>query len=188
MATIQLSDALHKKLMELAMHACSQDNRATAAPFFYQIKQTEMIGGVDGDYDWDCKKLCCDGSTCDVDRESMILELQLNGEDIDFTMRSDNDLQSLLEDTYGYTLVYFRKVDKFTGAFLTEKSCKEHIQLNKHHYTDPVDFLQYAWRNPDMEIIWHLLKELALNPELNSTLSYRSSLPYELMPLELTPI
>lgn len=39
------------------------------------------------------------------------------------------------------------------NCFLTEKACKEHIESNHYHYTDPKDYLNHAWRNPEMELI-----------------------------------
>lgn len=45
---------------------------------------------------------------------------------------------------------YFFQVQT-KNAFLTEKACKEHIKLNKHHYNEPADYLMHAFRNPELE-------------------------------------
>lgn len=189
MATIVISDELHRKLMDLATNASLQDNRATASPYFYQIKETVQIDGVDESFSYDGELLRDgDGSLCELDRDSMIQELTNCGVDIDFTMRKDHELRSMLEDDHGYYSVFYRNEEKFTGAFLTEKSCREHIRLNAYHYNNPVDYLQHAWRNPDMEIIAQLLKELVhptviietrnyVSISLNAAASHVKSLP-----------
>jgi len=39
----------------------------------------------------------------------------------------------------------------------TEKTYKEHMG---HHYVNPVDFLNYAFQNPKLELVFRFLCEL----------------------------
>ena len=46
-----------------------------------------------------------------------------------------------------------RPFNRNKNAFLTAKGCKDHIEKNSYHYNDPIDYLNCAWRNPEMELI-----------------------------------
>jgi hypothetical protein len=46
------------------------------------------------------------------------------------------------------------------------KACKKHIECNSHHYNEPVDYLSYASRNPELEMVQKFI--MGLTPVLNS--------------------
>lgn len=68
-------------------------------------------------------------------------------------------------DAMGYSV---RAYDLVRGApitlnqpvFLTNKSIEDHINRNSHHYSDPSVYVDQAWRNPDMELIYEFFSEL----------------------------
>lgn len=163
MAIIQISDELHDKLMAMAMAMALQDNRSTASPNFYQVRQPVRIYGIDPQWDYDGRILIPDdgGEAIEIDRDSLISELEVLGVDINFKKRSDSELMELLIQDHNYTEGYYRNEYVFTNAFLTERTCRDHIERNRHNYTDPVDYLSYAERNPDLETITEFFKELA---------------------------
>ncbi len=45
-------------------------------------------------------------------------------------------------------------------TFLTEKACKKHISENKHHYNKPVDYIEYFFKNPELEHLIKIIKSL----------------------------
>ena len=53
----------------------------------------------------------------------------------------------------------------FNNSFLTEKACREHIECNRHHYRNPVDYLNYAFRNPEMEKLLRILSKIEIKEE-----------------------
>ncbi len=163
MAIVHIPDELFKKLHCIANGMAMQGNRGTASPFFYQVREQERIYGFDPRWDYDGKVLIPSdgGQSIETSRDEMIMELQVLGEDIDFSKRTDDDLKSILIDGYDYEEGFFRNQHVFTNAFLTEKACKEHITRNIHHYTKPVDYLQYANDNSEMMTVIEFFSLLA---------------------------
>lgn len=158
MKTIEVSDEMYDKLIALSNEMNRQDHRCTAMPYFFQVMETKKIYGVDGDYDTDGYVWVKDGTTQNT-IESMIEALENDEVEFDKENATESFLENLMEEN-GYVKGYYRNEEVYSNAFLTEKSCKEHIQANKYHYENPVDYLSHAFRNPDMEIISQFLCEL----------------------------
>jgi len=57
--------------------------------------------------------------------------------------------------------VYYRNQQVFSNAFFTEDTCKKHIEGNKHHYENATDFLSFAFRNPELELVQQFLCEIS---------------------------
>jgi hypothetical protein len=68
----------------------------------------------------------------------------------DLDLFIEENCPELKECSYSWEYVYH-------NHFLTEKGCKEHIQRNHYHYNEPVDYLNHAWRNPEMDLISEFL-------------------------------
>lgn len=158
MKIIEVSDEMYEKLVVLSNEINNQDNRCTAMPYFFQVMENKKIYGVDGDYDTDGFLWVKDGTT-ENKRDSMIEALENDEVEFDKENISQSDLENLMEEN-GYYKGFYRNQEVFSNAFLTEKSCKEHIEANKYHYENPVDYLSHAFRNPDMELIFKFLCEL----------------------------
>lgn len=158
MKTIEVSDEMYEKLIALSNEMNSQDHRATAMPYIFQVMETKKIYGVDGDYDIDGYVWVKDGTTENT-VDSMIEALENDEVEFDKENYNQSELENLMEEN-GYRKGYYRNEEVYSNAFLSEKSCKEHIQANKYHYENPVDYLSHAFRNPDIELISQFLCEL----------------------------
>ena len=45
--------------------------------------------------------------------------------------------------------------------FLTNRSCKRHIELNHYHYDSDVhSYAMTAWRSPEVEKLWDILQKV----------------------------
>lgn len=44
--------------------------------------------------------------------------------------------------------------------FLTLRECEEHIEANRHHYSNPRPFCMCAWRSPQVEKLVEILHEV----------------------------
>ena len=161
-----------KFLKELKHELNTQDNRMTANPRFYQIQHDRFVPSIDGDGNY--FKAVCDGVSLgiytydDEGLEELKDDLCLrfdteNPNDIEginsLTLDSlDNDLLEL--KCYGgdYEHVY-------VNAFLTERACKEHITANRHHYKNPVDYLNFGFRNPELEKVLEILSKIEITEE-----------------------
>ncbi len=129
-------------------------------PYFFQIRENKRVYGVDEDYGsdgyvWINKDR--DG-TVESDRKSMLYAIEQDDVEFDENI-ADDQLEELMEDI-GYEKGYFRNEEVYSNAFLSEKSCKRHIQLNNYHYSEPIDYLTHAFRNPDMELLFEFLCSL----------------------------
>ena len=173
MKTIEISDEMYAKLIDLATEMTTQDPRGTRAPHIFQIREKKKV------YDWGLNgefKIWVDVSDQvevetldefieylqnsgyfngkeDYDEQSEIAEItRLWEEDYDFGISDfiEENCNDLKECAYSWEHVYH-------NHFLTAKGCKEHIQKNHYHYNEPVDYLNHAWRNPEMDLISEFL-------------------------------
>jgi hypothetical protein len=161
-----------KFLKELKHELNTQDNRITANPRFYQIQHNRFVASCDGygnyfeavrdgeslgiyTYDDEGLEELKDVLLADYDEEYSEDVEEINSLKLE---KLDND--SLNLKCYGgdYEHVY-------VNAFLTERACKEHIEANRHHYENPVDYLSYGFRNPELEKVLEILSKIEITEE-----------------------
>lgn len=183
MPYIKLNDDLYNKVKQLAEEIANQDNRGTSKPYFFQIRQSKEVVGVESDYtdkykviNEDCKELCEDTELPSflaeyiiegyVEETNPIVALIPAGATKDeittmFISMGYVELQELVIEHLGWDIVGYKLIETYENAFLTEKSIKKHLKLNRHHYTkNAYDYLQYSFRNPDLKLIFELLEEI----------------------------
>jgi len=156
MKTIEVTDEMHEFLMSLSKEINTQDHRSTAMPYFFQIQTQEKVPAAEG----------C-GEEAWIYDGSMIAEEELieavsehKGISIeDAKLLSEYDRDMALEDA-GYRKVNYEMKEVYQNAFLTSKACDEHIQANKYHYKEPVNYLSHSFRNPEMEMLLKFICEL----------------------------
>ncbi len=177
MKTIEVTDELYDKLMGIANEMVTQDNRATAPPHLFQIRTKHRVydTGLNGD------EMCFVNLEGDYETYDSVEELIEYFKDNEIEYPSD--IEQMWSHSYwssddpkfdGLTLGEF--IDekckgferssysweyKYENAFLTEKSCKEHIEKNHYHYKEPVDYLAHAFRNHDMNVVTEFFHTLA---------------------------
>lgn len=159
MKTIKVSNEMYNSLMELSKDITTQDNRCTAMPYFFQIQTKEIIN-VPEDSGTECWYY--DGSKIETEEEinSVIYDCHegLTAKKVIKEM-SDCDKEEILESA-GWQKAHYDYEYKYQNAFFTEKACKLHIEQNKHHYNNPIDYLSFAFRNIEMEMVMKFLCEL----------------------------
>jgi len=158
METIEVTKEMFDKLIELSNEINSQDHRATAMPYIFQIQTDEKVPAAEG-----CGTTAYvnDGTMIESKEEinNAILDWLDVGQDIN--NMSDFAKAEILEKA-GYRKVQYEVKQNLENAFFTAKACKHHIECNRHHYNsdskyNPVDYLSYAFRNPEMELIFEFL-------------------------------
>jgi hypothetical protein len=166
MKSIEISEEMYSKLVELATEMTTQDPRITRMPHMFQIRDWER------DYDWNLN-----GDTrCWIDRadDYLVIEtldefkeyLSDNGidepENIEELWEDHWDLQDWISDncdnleqcSYSMRAVY-------KNCFLTAKAAEEHLESNDYHYHKNADvYLHHAWRNPEAELVTEFLCSL----------------------------
>lgn len=170
MKTIEVSDEMYDRLIELATEMTTQDPRCTKMPHMFQIQTKYKV------YDWGLNgdERCYIDTETEINSCKQLIDLltELNIEypsDIEKMWKdswwpSDDEkfegkdlkefLQEVLPDFQecSYSWNY-----KYENTFFTAKACKEHIERNHYHYNDPKDYLNHAWRNPEMELVSEFL-------------------------------
>lgn len=165
MKTIEVSDEMYAKLIELATEMTTQDPRATRMPHMFQIRDWKRV------YDWNLNgdvKIWIDrGESIEIENFDHLKEY-LEDLEIDF---DEEKLKSLWEEKDKYT--FESNLDEwieencpdleecsysmeavYVNHFLTAKAAEEHLRLNHYHYHKDADvYLNHAWRNPEMDTV-----------------------------------
>jgi hypothetical protein len=163
MKTINVSDEMYDSLVAISNELNTQNHRCTAMPYFFQIKTEdwEPCPEDQGEEVW-----FCDGSFLENDKEikEAVIEYKewdnLSKKEIEnkYKTLKSFEIEEILEKNY--RRVNRIKKEQFQNAFFTEKACLEHIKQNNYHYSNPVDYLTHAFRNPEMELVMKFLSEL----------------------------
>ena len=164
MKTIEVTDEMYNSLMELSKEMTTQDMRSTAMPHMFQIQTTEQTPAGDG---CGTEAWHCDGSVIWEEEDIMAAVLEykewdrLEEEDAEgrYKELSDEEKDEILE--VNYSKIWFEETEKYQNCFFTSKACQEHIDSNSYHYRKPVNYLNHAFRNTEMELVATFLCELS---------------------------
>jgi len=164
MKTIDVTDEMYEFLMNLSKELNTQDHRCTAMPYFFQIQTKKEVLSVEG---CGVEAWVLDDLTIETDEEIMLTIFEHKNWDIESNVDNDKynkfdswDIEELLEEI-GYRKINYELTDEYQNAFLTEKACRKHIEANHYHYSDPKDYLQHAFRNPELEKVLEFLCSLS---------------------------
>ncbi len=161
-----------KFLSNLKHELNTQSSRMTANPRVYQVRhekfqadvneegdyfQAEHEGEVLGIFEWNQEG---------VEELKFILRENTDDGDIETLEEIGNiSLENLENENIGLYCVNGDFKNVYSNAFLTEKACREHIECNRHHYRNPVDYLNYAFRNPEMKKLLEILSKIEFEEE-----------------------
>lgn len=162
MKTINVSDEMYEKLIELATEMTTQDMRCTKMPHMFQVqtKEKDIDWGMNGEFKIYLDE---DHNEYPADTKEELLEIVKNECKIQsvevpkFDM--DYEIEEWIKDN-GFTECSYSWRYVYKNTFFTAKACQEHIKRNHYHYNDPKDFLNHAWRNPEMELVSEFLCNL----------------------------
>lgn len=164
MKTINVSDEMYAKLVELATEMTTQDPRGTRMPHIFQIRDWKKVYDAELNGDtiiWLDRFDNTEIETVDdlieylTDREidfdkDEIKEMWTSRKVLLFNADLDNWLEKhtdLEESSYSLEPVY-------TNCFLTAKAAQKHLDINDYHYHKDADvYLNHAWRNPEAELV-----------------------------------
>lgn len=189
MKTIQISDGTYAFLKNLAEKLNTQDNRMTANPRYYAIREKDRIYGVEDGYADEFVYVDRDGEVeCETLEEAFECECEYNdiekisGETaIDAIKRewtnkkycffsrvvgtysklkADDSDEEILVDLLCWRKVGIRYTEKFSNCFLTEEAANRHIEINGHNLKSPDTFLFHAYRNEELDMVIKAIKEI----------------------------
>ena len=172
MKTIEVSDEVYAKLIELADEMTTQDPRGTRMPHMFQIRDWKKV--YDAELNGDTHIFLDRGNGIEIETVDELIDY-LNDFEVEFNEteiremwknRADyswqEDLTDWLEEKkleleeYSYSLK-----PEYTNCFLTAKAAQEHLDRNHYHYHKNADvYLNHAWRNPEAELVSEFLCSL----------------------------
>lgn len=162
MKTIQVTDEIYDFLSNLSKEIKSQDNRATAAPYYFQVQEDEETAVPDG-----CGEevwvrdgeihLRTEEDIKDTVFEWKEWELGNEENEAEFAELDSFDIDEILEENYRKRNVDIRH--KYSNCFFTFKAYQEHIARNGHNLKNPRLYLFHAYRNREMDMLFKFLKE-----------------------------
>lgn len=169
MKSIELSDEMYQKLIDIATEMTTQNHRGTRMPYFFQIRDWVKVYDADlnGDThiylnrDYNIQIETVDELISYLEDNSISFEEEKIREmwsDDFFTELPDwieENAEGLERHSYSLQPVY-------KNSFLTAKAAQQHLEANYYHYHPKADvYLSHAWRNPEMKIIstflWNLV-------------------------------
>jgi len=166
MKTIEVTDEVHAKLIELANEMTTQDMRGTRMPHMFQIRDWKKV--YDAELNGNTVNWLDRGNGIEIETVESLIDY-IHDMDIEFAEdkiremwdswenRSswDDDLKEWLEEhvpdleEYSYSLVA-----EYTNCFLTAKAAQAHLEANHYHYHKDADvYLNHAWRNLEAELV-----------------------------------
>ena len=159
MKTIQVTDQMYNFLMNLSRELNTQDHRATAMPYFFQVQTKHRIAVPAG---CGTEAWHYDGTFLETDEDIIDFIYSYNAEDLSkkkIKAMSDHQRRQILKKI-GFRAVNFDYENRLENSFLTEKACEEHIRINKHNLKHPQSFLSHAFRNPELEQVLSFICQL----------------------------
>jgi hypothetical protein len=147
--TVVISDKTAAFLIELNRRLETQDNRATASPYFFTVRCISEVPVPDGFTDE--IRYVIDGCSSYTEDE---LRKYCEENRLDFEEFKVNGCQK-------YNV---RDVEEFKNVFFTEEGYNEHIRLNGHnyrHYKRFDSYVDHAFRNPEIEQLLAAVREIS---------------------------
>lgn len=131
----------------------SQDNRSTAAPYFYVIRTKVEIAAHDGCGDF-TKYYDPEDPEDHYDSIEDYITAQKEAHEYDDMIEDDKEAFDDKMDSAEYNLtsydIAYDWVEK--GMFLTETDAKDHLKNNHYHYSkDANTYMKHCWRAPEMK-------------------------------------
>ena len=173
MKTIEISDEMYDKLIELANEMTTQDMRGTRMPHMFQIRDWKKV--YDAELNGDTHIYLDRGNGIEIETADELVDY-LNDSGVEFDEAEIRDmwvndrdfgLPDWIEEhipdleQYSYSLE-----PSYSNCFLTAKAAQEHLDRNYYHYHKKADvYLNHAWRNPEAELVSEFLCNL-INKEI----------------------
>jgi hypothetical protein len=159
--TIEVSDEMYGKLIELATEMTTQDPRGTRMPHMFQIRDWKKV--YDAELNGDVSIFLDRGYGIEIETVEELIdyltenEIEFNEDEIRDMWVNDKNfgLPDWIDDyapdlqQYSYSLE-----PEYTNCFLTAKAAQEHLDKNYYHYHKDADvYLNHAWRNSEADTI-----------------------------------
>ena len=141
--TIKISEKNWSFLVALMDKINTQDNRATASPYYFVVRTKREVAVLPGSTG--VERYYYEGNSfTEEDLRRFCDENELSFADVK-------------EQANQYDVM---EIDEFHNFFLTKDGYDQHIKLNGHNYKDPHSYVMYAGRNPELMQLLDTLGEI----------------------------
>lgn len=170
---IEISKEDYDFLKDLQHELNTQDNDGTADPLYWSVleEQEEYVPEGCGE-----PRISHDDGSWTLDEavkyvNDIIIEYDKDIQDMwndDIWKDDAEDVSNFMIETLKWDfcdVYYVEKVDRisdFSGAFLTKRACKQHIEQNHYHYDNPRTYANCAYRNYELDRLLKILKTIKL--------------------------
>jgi hypothetical protein len=154
---IDLTEETVSFLKELAKEIKSQNNRGTASPYFYVVRNEDEIAIPAESTD---EKKYYHHEWCESYTKEELIDAVRECHYDDTLLSDEFDFDDYVRKHCSEYGVGYKYVDENT--FLTEKAYKEHMKLNGHNYRNyknTYSYLKHASINPEMEKLLKAIME-----------------------------
>lgn len=142
-----------KKIIDFLEKIANQDNRITAAPYFYVIRTSVEVPAYEGCGD---RVYWYSPEDPEIRFESIEEYIEHAKEYECYSDMDEEDKEKFNNrmETIEWDLTKVEVSDSWQerGMFLTETDAKRHLEANRHHYSDDAHtYVKHAWRAPELE-------------------------------------
>lgn len=151
-----------REIKKLQNRLKEQDPRGTALPIWFLLQDVieEFDPVNDGEY-----YIYCDSDACETYRGNTPEEILK-----DMNLEDDEDKEKLLSDIEDNCYPAKTKYET-QRIFITEKAANDHLKANYYHYTSKARiYVDHAWRNPEMELIYKMILSYPLPSKIKTEL------------------
>jgi len=147
-------------LKEIAEEIRTQDNLATADPFFILFDIEKVPSNQDYTDKFEYIWVEPDHELGET-REELIEAFKEKEMELpkDVETMSYGDFNSWVVEHEDIDFWYYVEKWRFQGVFFTKKSAEAHMKANNYHYYKPFVYCVSLWRNPEMQTIRKALIE-----------------------------
>jgi len=170
---IEISKEDYDFLKDLQHELNTQDNDGTADPLYWGVLEEEEEYVPEGCGE---PRISNDDGSWTLDEavkyvNDIIIEYDKGIQDMwndDIWKDDAEDVCNFMRETLKWDwcdVYYVEKVDRisnYSGAFLTKRACKQHIEKNHYHYDNPRTYAMCAYRNYELERLLKILKTIKL--------------------------
>lgn len=148
-----------KIIGEFLKNMAGQDNRCTAAPYFYVIRTKVKRPTSSGCGDW-IEYYDPEDPECTFESYEDYVEKQKEWSEYNEMIEDDKEDFDLKMEKMKYSLGSIEYVNDWAekGMFLTETDAKRHLEANHYHYSpDAHTYVKHAWRAPELKEFFQAL-------------------------------
>lgn len=146
--TITISDEAAAFLLEFNRRLETQDNRATANPYYFTVRCMRELAAPEG-MTGETRYYSADDTECYTEEEL-----------IQHCKECEKDPEEFKEKCEVYDA---QEVAEHINVFFTEEGYNEHIKLNGHnyrHFKKYYSYVEHAFRNPEIDKLLSSVKEI----------------------------